>query len=81
MPKRYIIEWDPPKAPTASSGTSTAHFKFERIDGKDDDCPKHPKRAEVQNARRISPDATGKNDWTCEEIHEILGVTLEPKDP
>jgi hypothetical protein len=79
MPKRYIIEWGPPTAPTVSSDTSTATFTFERIDGKDDDCPKHPKAAVVDNARRNSPEASGKSHWTCKEIRDILGVKLEPE--
>jgi hypothetical protein len=79
MPKRYIIDWDPPKAPTASSGTSTARFRFKDQSDPHDDCPKHPKDAVVQNARRTSPDASGKSEWTCQEIHDILGVDLQPK--
>ena len=77
MPKRYIIEWDPPEAPTASSGTSTARFRFQDQTEPHDDCPKHAKDATVDNARRLS--AAGKSEWTCQEIHDILGVTLEPK--
>jgi len=79
MPKRYVIEWDPPKAPTASSGTSTAHFTFKDQTDPHDDCPKHPKDAAVQNTKRVSPDAKDKDSWTCREIHDILGVTLEPR--
>jgi hypothetical protein len=79
MPKRYIIEWDPPQVPAASSDTSTARFRFQDEPDPRDDCPKHPKKAVVENARRKSPEASGKSEWTCQEIHDILGVTLEPK--
>ena len=79
MPKRYVIEWDPQKAPAASTGTSTARFRFKDQTDPHDDCPKHPKDAVVQNARRGSPDAVGKNTWTCKEIRDILGVTLDPR--
>jgi hypothetical protein len=78
MPKRYIIDWDPPKAPTASSGTSTAHFEFQDETDPKDDCPKHPRSATVENDRRKDAPA-GKNPWTCKEIHDILGVDLKPK--
>ena len=77
MPKRYIITWDP-DVPDPASSSSTAHFEFKDQTDPHDDCPKHPKDAVVQNDKRKSPAASNKNPWTCQEIHDILGVTLEP---
>jgi hypothetical protein len=77
MPKRYNITWDPQYVPGLTSGTSTAHFEFKDQTDPHDDCPKHPKDAVVQNAKRTSPTASNKHLWTCQEIHDILGVALE----
>jgi len=78
MPKRYIIQWDPPMAPATSSGTSTARFTFQDQTDPHDDCPKRPQDAVVENAKRTSPAASNKNLWTCQEIQDILGVSLAP---
>jgi hypothetical protein len=78
MPKRYIIEWDPPVPASSSSGTSRASFDFQGEERPHDACPERPRKEDVDNALRTSPKAKDKREWTCGEIHDILGLTLRP---
>ena len=80
MPKRYVIEWTPvPEPASGSGGTSTARFDFQDEDPPHDKCPKQAKDEVVDNTLRTSGKAKGKREWTCGEIHDILGLTLRPK--
>ena len=79
MPKRYIITWDPPTPTTNTSGTSRASFDFQGEDPPHDTCPKRARAEVIDNSLRTSAKAKGKTEWTCGEIHDILGRTLRPK--